>query len=388
MSRRRRLLLGGGLAGLALAVSIGVYLNDGKRADDKRRRVVPSARAEGFFGVNAQALFGLSPRRVETHLEVMAASGLDLVRGDAVWDVAEPEPPSAGRHSYRWERFDREVSAYARHGLRWLPIIDYSTAWSGEIVGDVFSAPARVEAYAAYAGALARRYGEGGGFWREHPQLPQLPITRVEIWNEPNAELFWHPTHRAAERYAELYLAAHAAIQQAVPSARVVVGGLALGNHGVLDEHKFIQTMVAHRPELVHAVDAIAFHPYAPKADGVITRIREFRWTLERLGLGDVPLEITEVGWTTTKTSEADRAVALRQLAEQLPRSDCNIASLSPHAWLTQEQDPANPEHWFGIYNSDATPKLSGAAYTTSVHQQTNTNTDQIQLQHCQTTPR
>ena len=346
-----------------------------------------SARAEDFFGVNVQELFGLPPGRAEAHLAVMAASGLELVRRDASWDVAEPEPPSAGRHSYRWERFDREVRAYARHGLRWLSIIDYSTAWSGEIAGDVFSAPARVEDYAAYAGALARRYGEGGSFWREHPQLPQLPVTRFEIWNEPNAERFWHPTQRAAERYAELYLAAHAAIRQSVPSARVVVGGLALGNQGVLDERVFIETMVKHRPELVDAVDTIAFHPYSATAEAVITEIRELRRTLQRLGLGQVPLEITEIGWTTTDTREADRAEALRRLAEELPRSDCNIASLIPHTWVTHEQNPNDPEHWFGIYYTDANPKPSGAAYTTTVRRFRDGNTNQAPLQHCQHTP-
>jgi hypothetical protein len=149
----------------------------------------------------------------------------------------------------------------------------------------------------------------------------------------------------------------------------VLVGGLAPGNRSVLDENDFIATMVRHRPELVDAVDAVAFHPYGATADGVMAKIRDFRQTLERLGLGQAPLEITEVGWTTTTTTESQRAEALRQLAEQLPRSDCNIASLIPHTWLTAERDPNNPEDWFGIYNRDATPKPSGAAYTTAVHQ-------------------
>jgi polysaccharide biosynthesis protein PslG len=369
MSGRRRLLLAGVLAGLLLAAAIGVYLEDGSRTKHEGRSVMssPATRAGGFFGVNAQALFDLPARRVEAHLAVMADSGLELVRRDASWNVAEPEPPEGGRHSYQWDRFDREVVAYARHGLRWLPIVDYSTAWSGEIEGDFFSAPAHVGDYAAYAGALADRYGKDGSFWREHPRLPQLPVTRFEIWNEPNAALFWHPTERAAERYAELYLAAHAAIRHAVPSARVLVGGLAPGNGEVLDAQDFVATMVRHRPELVGAIDAIAFHPYAATADSVIARIRDFRQTLERVGLEQVPLEITEVGWTTTTTSESERAEALRQLAEQLPRSDCSIASLIPHTWLTAERDPNNPEDWFGIYNADTTPKPSGSAYITAV---------------------
>jgi hypothetical protein len=362
-------MLAGVLAGLFLAAAMGVYLEDGNRAGDDRRSGLPkpSARTHDFFGVNAQGLFDLPTGRVEAHLEAMAKGGLELVRRDASWDVAEPKPPEGGRHSYRWDRFDREVAAYARHGLRWLPIVDYSTAWSGEIPGDFLSAPVRVADYAAYAGALAARYGEGGRFWREHSQLPLLPVTRFEIWNEPNAALFWHPTERAAERYAELYLAARIAIRRAAPPARVLVGGLALGNNAVLDEHDFIATMVRHRPELKRAIDAIAFHPYAPTADDVIARIRDFRKTLERLGLGRVSLEITEVGWTTTETSERERAEALRQLAEQLPRSDCNIDSFIPHTWVSEERNPDDPEDWFGIYNRDATPKPSGSAYITAV---------------------
>jgi len=206
-------------------------------------------------------------------------------------------------------------------------------------------------------------------------------VTRFEIWNEPNAELFWHPTHRAAERYAELYLAAHAAIRQAVPSARVVVGGLALGNHGVLDEHEFIETMVAHRPELLDAVDAIALHPYAPTADGVIAKIRELRWTVERLGLGDTPLEITGVGWTTTKTSEPQRAEALRQFAEQLPRSDCKIASLIAYTWLTKNRTLPTPST--GSASTTRTPPPNPPAAPT---RQTDASSPKTQLQHCRTT--
>jgi polysaccharide biosynthesis protein PslG len=373
MSGQGRSILGGGLVVLALAVAIGVYASKDRRSEQHDAVTEELADEPGpapppqFFGVNAQALFDLPAGKVESHLRAMAEGGLQVVRRDAPWVVAEPEAPVDGRHSYRWERFDREVGAYARHGLRWLPIVDYSTEWSGRIAGDVFSPPARVDEYAAYARALAGRYGRGGSFWDEHPELPQLPATRFEIWNEPNAELFWHPTTDAPERYAELYLAARAAIRQVDPTARVLVGGLALGNTDVSDEHAFVEAMVKHRPELVEAVDAVAYHPYAPSADGVLTKISEFRATLRRLGLGQAPLEITEVGWTTTKTPEHERAEALRSLAEQLPRTDCNITSLIPHTWLTHENDPTNPEDWFGIYNPNATPKPSGQAYTTSI---------------------
>jgi hypothetical protein len=179
--------------------------------------------------------------------------------------------------------------------------------------------------------------------------------------------MFWHPQERAPEEYAHLYAAARDTIRGVDPDARVVLGGLALANADVIPEAEFVQRMYRERPDLQGNVDAIGFHPYAPTVDGIYVKLREFRQTLAAVGAANVPLEITEIGWTTTKTSEADRAASLSRLASELPRSDCGIESLIPHTWLTPEQDPNDPEDWFGIVNADASQKPSGAAYLGSV---------------------
>jgi hypothetical protein len=192
-------------------------------------------------------------------------------------------------------------------------------------------------------------------------------VTKYEIWNEQNTQHFWHGQADAPEYYAELYLAARAAIKTVDPHARVIVGGLALENAGVTDPDDFLTRMYRHRPELAGNVDAIGFHPYTPDVEGVYIKLREIRATLSRLGAGDVPLELTELGWPTTTASEAHRAESLARLADELPRSDCNVASLAPHTWLTDEKNATDPEDWFGIYNLDGTPKPSGSAYLGSV---------------------
>ena len=147
----------------------------------------------------------------------------------------------------------------------------------------------------------------------------------------------------------------------------MIVGGLALANTKVTDQHAFMRAMVAHRPQLAQTIDAVALHPYAPTPAAVLDQIAEFRDTLTGLGLGHVPLEITEIGWTTTETPERRRASYLRRLAEDLPEADCNVASLIPHTWLTAEQDSADREQWFGIANGDGSLKPSGAAYLGAV---------------------
>jgi hypothetical protein len=328
-----------------------------------------AASHEDFFGVNAQGVFNLPSSSWDAHLAAMSRGGLQLVRRDASWGSAEPSAPdpSTGAHRYVWSSFDDKVAAYARHGLRWLPIVDYSAGWAASIPGVAFSPPAHDSDYASYAAALARRYGRGGSFWSAHPELPQLPVTRYEIWNEENTAYFWKSQDTAPERYADLYLAARSAIKAVDPFARVIVGGLALANTGVTSEADFVRRMYAHRPDLKGNVDAVGFHPYTPTVDGVYTKIRDFRDTLRSVGAGNPPLEITEVGWTTLSTSDAQRASMLARLASDLPRSDCGIASLIPHTWVTKESDPSNPEDWFGIANADASLKPSGKAYLDAI---------------------
>ncbi len=299
----------------------------------------------------------------------MAAGGLQLARIDARWSDIEPNPPSGGTHNYDWSMYDAIVQGMAQAGLRWFPVIGYSTSWAGVTPGDANSvvAPAHVDDFAAFAAAVAARYGPGGSFWAAHPQLPQLPVTDYEIWNEENSSTFMHPQTSAPEAYADLYMTARAAIKAVEPQASVVVGGLALGEQDGTGELQFIQRMYAHRPDLRGNVDAVGLHPYQPTVADTYARLAGFRQALDQVAGPGVPIEITEVGWATTAVPEAERATYLRTLAEQLPRSDCNVTRFLPYTWLTEETDPSNPEDWFGIWNHNGSGKPSGIAYLDAV---------------------
>jgi len=328
-----------------------------------------AASLDGFYGVNVQQVFNGSPSAWQPQLAAMASGGLQLARIDARWSNIEPNPPSGGVHHYNWSQYDSMVQAMAQQGLRWYPIVGYSTSWAGVIGGDANSvvAPAHVGDFAAFAWALATRYGRGGTFWQSHPSLPQLPVTDYEIWNEENSNTFMHPQTSAPEAYADLYMAARAAIRAADPQADVVVGGLALGKADVTDEIQFIQRMWAHRPDLARHVEGVGLHPYQQSLADTYMRLAKFRQALDQVSGGSVPIEITEVGWATTAVSESERAADLAQLAEQLPHSDCNVDRLIPYTWLTQENNPSDPESWFGIWNHDGSGKPSGIAYLHAV---------------------
>jgi len=321
---------------------------------------------DGTYGVNVQQVFSGSASSWQPRLAAMQAGGVDLGRIDARWQNVEPNAPSGGSHTYNWSMYDSIAQAMAQHNIRWYPIVDYSTKWSGVIAGDSNSAvaPEHLPDFAAYAGAFAKRYGRGGTFWQSHPSLPQLPVTSYEIWNEENSTVFWRPQDDAPERYADLYMNARDAIRGVDSQADVVIGGLALGGYGGgADEIAFMQRMFAHRPDLAGNVDGVGLHPYQANVADTEMRIARFRQAIDQLVGPQVPIEITEVGWATTSVTDAERGADLATLAQDLPRSDCNISRFLPYTWITEEQSSADSEHWFGIANADGTVKPSGQGY-------------------------
>jgi hypothetical protein len=323
---------------------------------------------DGFFGVNPGDLFKLPQSQWDTHLSAIAADGVQVVRVGAWWSDLEPGPPAGGQHRYAWGDLDQQIGALARHGLRPEPLLSFSATWASKTRGDYTAAPAGPGDFAAFARALAQRYGRGGNFWREHPDLPVLPVMAYEVWNEENATAYWHPAATAPAEYADLYAAARGAIHQADDAARVVIGGLAAAdNDAVLAPEDFLRRMYSHRPDLRGAVDAVGFHPYARDPRGVYALIAGFRRSLDATAGPGVPIEVTEIGWTTADTPEQRRAAYLRELAETLPRSDCGVERLEAYSWVGPERDAGDREQWFGIANPDGTNKASAEAYAQGV---------------------
>lgn len=324
------------------------------------------------FGVNAQYLFPFFPPwSVDTHLQLMHDIGLGAVRYDASWQAAEPNPPVDGEHSYDWSADDAAISALASHGLRWLPVLDYSADWDSSVSSTVEGAPPiHPDYFAAYASAFAARYGADGTFWRLHPEVPRLPVDAYEVWNEPNTSDLWAPQADAAA-YARLYDLARAAIRGADPRAEVITGGLAPSP----DPVSFLRAMLASDPGLVTRVDAVGVHPYAQTTAQVVDQVARIRRALDAAGGGAIPIDVTEVGWTTVANdvglpwaSDADRGADLAWLAGNLLQSDCGVERLLVHTWVTGERDSANGDDWYGIAHPDGTLTASGSVFGDAVH--------------------
>jgi hypothetical protein len=320
------------------------------------------ASGQTAFGVNVNRLFNDrtdTPTQINAQLDAARADGVRLARSDALWELTEPQPPADNAHRYDWTFDDGVASALAAHRIRWLPIIDYSAVWAATAAGTTHAPPKSDDDFGAFAHAFAQRYGPAGSFWRAHPGLPPLPVNSYEIWNEPDNLGFWARSPSPAG-YTALYLSARAAIKQVHSDARVLIGGLT-------DPVHFLPQLIAARPDARGHVDGVAIHTYGLPLS-LVGKVRDARRTLESLGMGAVPLYVTEFGWVTSPRSSLKYAPAaarpgyIASTIDTLARVNCGLGAVILYTWVTPEHDPASEEDWFGVEHPDATPSPSSRA--------------------------
>ena len=319
------------------------------------------------FGVNTGLMYNserYTRAQIDQQLAAVARTGATVVRSDSLWEDSEPQPPIGIFHRYNWTLDDEIVSSLAARGLRWLPIIDYAAPWARTAAGQVHSPTSSVSDYAAYAAAVASRYGPGGSFWLENPGVRPLPVLTYEIWNEPDNGTFWRPTPNPAA-YAALYSAARSAIDSKQSGAHVIIGGLTRPAW-------FLGALLAGAPGLRTQIDGVSIHPYASTPNRVFIAIRGARLAMRSDGIGSVPLYVTEVGWTThgsrlDSATEAQRPGYISSTFATLGHTDCGIAAVLLYAWTSQERNPADPEDWFGISPPGAGGSADTAAFTAAL---------------------
>lgn len=321
-------------------------------------------------GANVNYLFNvplLSDAQVAAQLRALRATGANVARTDALWEAAEPDPPSGNQHHYDWSFDDRVAGALATAGLQWSPGLEYTAPWAASVPGNDHSQPRNPIYYADWAQAFAARYGAGGSFWREHPNFKTPPVQTFEIWNEPDNQAFWQPAPDP-DLYGRMYLLARSAITAVDPSARVIVGGL---THPA----GFLPAMLHDEPALAGHIDGVAIHPYGDTPLLLLGRLRNDRAAMDALGMQSVPLYVTEFGWATKPpgapayASPAARRSYISSVLPTLAHSNCRLAAVILYTWVTPERDLDNREDWFGIAPPGGGPSPDVAAFSAAVHQ-------------------
>jgi hypothetical protein len=244
----------------------------------------------GFVGISPQA-----PAN-QADYELMAESGIESVRLPLYWAGVEKnspffEPPS-------WSDFDHSVTLAAENGMRIFPFVWGTPPW---VAGQPRVEPVRSgwasRAWAAFLRAAVRRYGAGGYFWRENPELPYFPVRDWEVWNEENIVTF--SADSDPQRFARLLRISGRAIHGADPGAKAILGGLfgrPLQVPPNVSSGDFLNR-VYRAGEVKRYFDGVALHPYVADAGAMRPQILNLRRVMRKHHDAGTPLYVTELGW-------------------------------------------------------------------------------------------
>jgi hypothetical protein len=266
---------------------------------------LPASASAVTFGAEVGSVFSwqqhgwYTPAQAVQSLSQLYAAGGRIGRADSNWGATEPNAPVHGVHSFQWAYDDTLVIEMAEAHLQWEPTLQFAPKWaeahrsavirvkSGRFV--VPLPPGKPSNFAAYATAFMKRYGAHGAFWAANPLLPYLPVTTVEVWNEPDNTHNWGPKINLHD-YMTMYEAVRTAVHRVNRGAKVVTGGLAWTRSSL--------------PRLLKAfrgkpMDALGIHPYASTPNGTIALARYAVNTMRHAKRGRTPIILNEYGWTS-----------------------------------------------------------------------------------------
>jgi len=309
----------------------------------------------------------------------MKQLGVRAVRQHFLWRSVEPN-----KGKWSWDTMDRVVAAADAAGIELVGLLGYGVPWAsskGKAANDHHYPPDDPADFANYAAKVTARYAES--------------VRRWEVWNEQNAGYrFWMGggLDGDPEAYAELLVAAHAAIKKAAPKATVGYGGLFYYPQLITGAEAFLDKSIKANAAAGDAFDTLAFHPYppyppmlapedAPKAGAAQMQRYAFDAMVKRLravmashGREDVPVWVTEVGWPVGLGLSEDRVARFLVRGYALLLAE-GVDLLCWYTWMdhSPKHKPSVPwEGVFGLYKwadvgagATAQPKATVKAHAT-----------------------
>lgn len=244
----------------------------------------------GFIGISPQGATGAED------YELMQEAGITSVRLPMNW--AGIEPRARDRFAPHWEELDEQVQAAAENHMRAFMFLWGTPSWVSPRLGAEPVATARQrQAWAQFVHAAVARYGSRGSFWREHSELPRLPVRQWEIWNEENIVTFSKEPDPA--RFGRLIRIAGGLLHRQEPGSTVILGGLfgrPLQTPPNIQSGGFLAD-VYRVPGIKRYFDGVALHPYVADAGALQGEIENLRRVMSFNADAATPLYVTEMGW-------------------------------------------------------------------------------------------
>jgi hypothetical protein len=236
--------------------------------------------------------------------ERMGRGNVGTLRLLVTWPDVEPSPDS-----YDWEALDYYVANAAANGIEVFPFAYGTPGWAGVNCRGLDPEtcervpPLSEQAKAHWVDFLQDflgRYGSQGTFWSDPNDAfspPYVPITELQVWNEPSSQTYWRPKPKP-KQYGALVKLSHDAIAAVDPNVQVVLAGV-FPSPELGEQFKFTRFL-----EQLYAVkgikryfDTAAFHPYARTIKRLRNQIKTVRRLMREGGVGGKQLWISELGW-------------------------------------------------------------------------------------------
>jgi hypothetical protein len=334
------------------------------------------APSDQLLGVQLHPFFDdQTPETVERELDLALESGANSVRVDLNWSSLQLEGPQADAGFVA--RVDAFMEGARRRGLAVVVTMLSTPCWASKAPeslkqgcqgrwwerGVTEYPPTDPTRFGDAAGFVARRWGDR--------------LAAIEIWNEPNYELFLR-TDQPAREYGRLLRAAYPQVKRERPDLPVLGGTFALA------EVKFLEELYE-EGRIAGYYDAIAWHPYShpysPMARkgraGVDQSFRDgaaaLRQVMREHGDEKAELWATEAGATTCREGIDERCVDAETQARwvreyvELSRKMPWLKALFIYNLRDKGTDRQDVEQGFGLVRQDFSPKPAFEAFRTAV---------------------
>jgi hypothetical protein len=305
---------------------------------------VSSSDSSGF-GVNAHIPSGSVADRIE-------ASGIEWVRIDFLWSLAEPEADV-----YDWSVYDALVDRLEARGLKIYSGLGSTPAWA--TTGPEFSGvPEDVDQWREFCYLAAKRYSGRIDAWG--------------LWNEPNLDEFWDGNR---QEYIDILLIPGAeAISLADPSALVCAPDLAHLSSADWDDW-LRATIEAARDHL----DVVTHHVYP--SNGWASEVTydletggpfpfsppSVQKVLQETGWWRRPFWLSETGVQSDRWGEGRQATFVDELLDQWFDPQRGHRSWVDRVFFYEMNDGPSPSSYtYGLIQGppDFTPKEAILAYS------------------------
>jgi hypothetical protein len=341
-----------------------------------------------FFGVD---LNGQDPALADK----AAAANVGFVHVPIRW--SELQPTSGMGSSFdatAQARIDALVLALKAKGITVVAHVGGAPTWAGVNAGGPLKA-GQDDAFITFLGALVQHYSQ-----------PTYGIHFWSLWNEPDAVRDASAVPQWADRgawgddpaaFAALLQRSYAAIHNADPSAKVILGPLAYDffctcsspgfNGGGIFRYDFLDNILGGNPSAKGSFDALGINAYIGFAPGweteqrakgrtlydVAAKVAHVRDRLAFYGV-NVPIVISESGfWSAGTTVNLLRAASndtypvvpsASTQAAYVPKvyARARDAGVQAVAWFTLDENPV-ADNMYGLMDAGGSPKPAYGVY-------------------------